>query len=44
MKQYSNIEIELLKAKAIQEYLLERGANDEKINTKVRELETYLRK
>lgn len=44
MKQYSNIEIELLKAKAIQEYLLEHGANDEKINTKVRELETYLRK
>lgn len=44
MKHYSNIEIELLKAKAIQEYLLERGANDEKINTKVRELETYLRK
>jgi hypothetical protein len=44
MKQYSNIEIELLKAKAIQEYLLERGANDEKINTRVREIESHLKK
>lgn len=32
-------EIELIKAKAIQEYLLSRGANDEKINDKIRRLE-----
>lgn len=32
-------ELELIKAKAIQEYLLGRGANDEKINDKIRRLE-----
>lgn len=32
-------ELELIKAKAIQEYLLCRGANDEKINDKIRRLE-----
>ena len=32
-------ELELIKAKAIQEYLLSRSANDEKINDKIRRLE-----
>lgn len=35
-------ELELIKAKAIQEYLLDRGANDEKINDKIRKLELKL--
>lgn len=44
MKNYSKIEIELIKAKAIQDYLLDHGANDEEINTRVRELEFELKK
>lgn len=36
MTTYTNIEIELIKAKAIQEYLLDHGANDEKVNDRVR--------
>lgn len=44
MRTYTDAEIELIKAKAIQDYLLEHGANDEKINTKVRDLKKYLNK
>ena len=43
MTNYSNIEIELIKAKAIQDYLLGRGANDEEVNDRVRELESQLK-
>ena len=43
MTTYTNIEIELIKAKAIQDYLLDHGHNDEKINTKVRDLQTFLK-
>jgi hypothetical protein len=39
MKTYTDKEIELIKAKAIQDYLLGRGANDETINSKIRELQ-----
>lgn len=39
MRTYTEKEIELIKAKAIQEYLLEHGSNDEKINDKVKELQ-----
>jgi hypothetical protein len=39
MKTYTDKEIELIKAKAIQDYLLGRGANDEEVNTKIRFLE-----
>lgn len=35
-------ELELIKSKAVQEYLLSRGANDEKINDKIRKLELKL--
>ena len=34
----NEIEIELLKLRAIQDYLLGRGANDEEINQKIIEL------
>lgn len=44
MNTYTDKEIKLIKAKAIQDYLLEHGANDEKVNTIVRNLreEKYL--
>lgn len=41
-KHNNSNEIELIKAKAIQEYLLGRGANDENINDKIRKLELKL--
>lgn len=43
MRTYTDTEIELIKAKAIQDYLLGRGANDEAVNDKVRELELQLK-
>ena len=43
-KQNDSNEEELMKAKAIQEYLLGRGANDEKINDKIRKLELKILK
>jgi hypothetical protein len=36
--QITNRELEIIKLKAIQEYLLQRGANDESINEQLREL------
>lgn len=44
MTNYNDKEIELIKAKAIQEYLLLHGTNDEQVNSKVRELEFELKK
>jgi hypothetical protein len=38
--QITNRQIEIIKLKAIQEYLLQHGANDEEINDKLRELES----
>lgn len=38
MKTYTDAEIELIKAKAIQEYLLKHGSNDEAINDHIKEL------
>lgn len=35
---YHNINIKLSNLKSIQEYLLNKGANDEKINDKIKEL------
>jgi len=37
--QITNRQIEIIKLKAIQEYLLQHGANDESINEQLRELE-----
>jgi hypothetical protein len=42
-KQNNSNEIELIKAKAIQEYLITRGANDEKINDRIRKLESKVK-
>jgi hypothetical protein len=42
-KQNDSNEEELIKAKAIQEYLLGRGANDENINDIVRKLESKVK-
>ena len=36
---FSLKDIELIKAKGIQDYLLEHGSNDEKINNKIRKME-----
>lgn len=37
--QITNRELEIIKLKAIQEYLLQHGANDESINEQLRELQ-----
>jgi hypothetical protein len=37
--QITNRQIEIIKLKAIQEYLLQHGANDEEINEQLRELD-----
>jgi len=39
MTTYTEQELELIKLKAIQDYLLTRGHNDEKINDKIRKIE-----
>lgn len=38
MKSYSENQIELIKLKAIQDYLLSVGSNDEKINDAIKEV------
>ena len=38
----SELQIELTKNLAIQDYLLERGSNDETINTKIRKIQSDL--
>ncbi len=38
MKSYSENQIELIKLKAIQDYLLDHGSNDEVINKAIREV------
>jgi hypothetical protein len=38
----SELELELIKKVAIQEYLLEHGSNDEKINSKIRNIKSEL--
>lgn len=42
MKSYSDQQIELIKLKAIQDYLIEHGSNDEVINGKIREVNNEL--
>lgn len=38
----SELELDLIKNKAVQDYLLSHGSNDENINTKIRNIQSEL--